>query len=112
METYLDFSIGSLLKFEEPNLNTNSDIFDFSFGTAAIICTVVIPLTYSIFLWKNKDQMDDKMFKQKWGSLYANIKIFTLDQRVTAIKILSWFLFRRLLTALNLVELRDQTVWI
>jgi len=76
METYLDFSIGSLLKFEEPNLNTYSDIFDFAFGIASIIIIIVMPFTYMICLCKHKDKMDDRSFKQKWGSLYAEFKTF------------------------------------
>ena len=45
LETSLDFGIGSLLKFEEPNLNTGSDIFDFSLTIGVLICLLVLPLT-------------------------------------------------------------------
>ena len=44
--------------------------------------------------------------------MYSELKTSTPSQRETAIKMFFWFLFRRILTALNLVELRNQTVWI
>ena len=56
--------------------------------------------------------MDDRRFKSKWGTLYEGLKTFTPEQRTTAIKMLCWFIFRRIVTALNLVELRNQTVWL
>ena len=45
METYLDFGLGTLLKFEEPNLDTGSDIFDFGFSIFSVICLLLLPLT-------------------------------------------------------------------
>jgi hypothetical protein len=44
--------------------------------------------------------------------LYSDLKTFTPGQRETAIKMFVWLLLRRIVTALNLVELRNQTVWI
>ncbi len=45
LETSLDFGIGTLLKFEEPNLNTTGDIFDLGLSIAAVILLLVLPLT-------------------------------------------------------------------
>jgi hypothetical protein len=36
--------------------------------------------------------------------------LFTLSSSI--IYMLAWFLLRRILTALNLVELRDQSIWL
>ena len=44
METSLDFGLGTLLKFEEPNLLTGSDIFDFGFSIVSLICLLLLPL--------------------------------------------------------------------
>ena len=45
METQLDFGLGTLLKFEEPNLETGSDIFDFGLSIVSVICLLLLPLT-------------------------------------------------------------------
>jgi hypothetical protein len=45
LETTLDFGIGTLLKFEEPNFNTGSDIFDFALSIVAVIFLLTLPLT-------------------------------------------------------------------
>jgi hypothetical protein len=45
LETSLDFGTGTLLKFEEPNLNTIGDIFDLGLSVAAVICLLALPLT-------------------------------------------------------------------
>ena len=44
-ETSLDYGIGTLLKFEEPNFNTTGDIFDLGLSIAAVICLLALPLT-------------------------------------------------------------------
>jgi hypothetical protein len=111
IETYLDFSYGTLLKFEEPNLITASDYFDFLLSILAVFSILGLPLTEIIFLCRQKKLMNDREFKKKWGTLYSGLKTFSPEQRITAIKMLFWFLFRRALTALNLVKLRDQTIW-
>ena len=45
LETTLDFCVGTLLKFEEPNFNTRSDIFDFALSNVAVIFLLALPLT-------------------------------------------------------------------
>jgi hypothetical protein len=45
LETTMDFGIGTLLKFEEPNFNTGSDIFDFALSIVAVIFLLPLPLT-------------------------------------------------------------------
>ncbi len=45
LETTLDFGIGILLKFEEPNFYTGSDIFDFVLSIIAVIFLLALPLT-------------------------------------------------------------------
>ena len=44
LETTLDFGVGTLLKFEEPNFNTGSDIFDFALSIVAVIFLLALPL--------------------------------------------------------------------
>jgi hypothetical protein len=44
LESSLDVALGTLLKFEEQNFATASDIFDFALGLLAIIYLVVLPL--------------------------------------------------------------------
>lgn len=112
LESSLDYALGTLLKFEEPYFNTASDLFDFSLGLVAITCLVVLPLVEIILLCNNLKRMDNRPFKLKWGQFYDGYKTYTVKQRKTSVKMLFWFLFRRILTALNLVELRNQTIWV
>ena len=44
LETTMDFGVGTLLKFEEPNFNTGSDIFDFALSIVAVIFLLALPL--------------------------------------------------------------------
>ena len=43
--TTMDFGVGTLLKFEEPNFNTGSDIFDFVLSIIAVIFLLALPFT-------------------------------------------------------------------
>ena len=63
METYLDFSFGTLLKFEEPNLITASDYFDFLLSILAAFSLLGLPLMEIIFLCKHKKLMNDSELK-------------------------------------------------
>lgn len=112
LESSLDYALGTLLKFEEPHFNTASDLFDFGVGLVAITCLVVLPLVEIILLCNNLKMMDTRPFKSKWGQFYDGYNTYTAKQRKTSVKMLFWFLFRRILTALNLVELRNQTIWL
>jgi hypothetical protein len=103
LESSLDYALGTLLKFEEPHFNTASDLFDFCLGLVAITCLVVLPLVEIILLCNNLKLMDTRHFKSKWGQFYDGYKTYSVKQRKTSVKMLFWFLFRRILTALNLV---------
>jgi hypothetical protein len=63
METYLDFSFGTLLKFEELNLITASDYFDFVLSILAVFSLLGLPLAAIIFLCNQKQLMNDREFK-------------------------------------------------
>jgi hypothetical protein len=51
-------------------------------------------------------------FKSKHGALYEGFTTDNADRRSASIKMAAWFLLRRFLTAVNVVYLRHQTVWI
>jgi hypothetical protein len=63
IETYLDFSFGTLLKFEEPNLITASDYFDFVLSILAVFSLLGLPLAEIIFLCKKKQLINGDDFK-------------------------------------------------
>ena len=44
--------------------------------------------------------------------MYAGFTTDNADRRIASMKMAAWFLLRRLLTAVNLVYLRHQTIWI
>ena len=111
-ETYLDWAIGSLLRLEQPKFVSPSDYFDFGLGCAGILITLVFPCYCFFFLKKNVNKLDNKDFKFKHGALYEGFTTDNAEKRSAGMKMAGWFLLRRFLTAINVVYLRHQTIWI
>ena len=112
VETYLDWAISSALRLEQPMYETGSDYFDLTLAIVGAIITLVLPFFVYFYLNKNINQLGDKYFKSKHGALYDGFTTENASRRSASIKMSTWFLIRRLLTAVNLVYLRDQTIWI
>jgi hypothetical protein len=56
--------------------------------------------------------LEKKEFKQKFGSFYSGFKTNS-ERKLTYCKyMMSWFLFRRLMTAVNLVQMRHETKFV
>jgi hypothetical protein len=103
VETYFDFAVGSQLRFEQPEFKTGSDYFDFVFATLGAAMVLGFPLFCFLFLKKNVNILDQEEFKSKYGALYNGYATYNSTKRDDCIKMSGWFLFRRLLTAVNLV---------
>jgi hypothetical protein len=63
-------------------------------------------------LSKNESKLDQKDFKQKFDSLYSGLATNSLLKRKKCMLMMSWFLFRRLITAINLVPMRHETKFV
>ena len=111
IQSYLDISVGSMLSSEQAELKTPSDIFDFGFTLVCMLGIFVFPILNFIFLHRNVDQLDKKEFKDKFGSLYNGCVTHSATKRQGVIKMSNWFLFRRFITAVNLVYVRNLTIW-
>ncbi len=111
-ETYLDWAIGSALRLEQPKFDTPSDYFDFGLGCAGILITLVFPCYCFFFLNKNSNKLNNKDFKSKHGALYEGFITDEAGKRSAGMKMAGWFLLRRFLTAVNVIYLRHQTIWI
>ena len=111
-ENYLDWAVGSALRLEQPKFVTPSDYFDFGLSSAGILITLVFPCYCFFFLKKNVNNLDNKDFKAKHGALYQGFTTDSPVKRSASLKMAVWFLLRRLLTAVNLIYLRHQTIWI
>jgi hypothetical protein len=74
---------------------------------AGILITLVLPCYCFFFLRKNVNLLDEKDFKSKHGALYSGLITKNAVKRQASIKMKSWYLLRRLLTAVNLVYLRN-----
>ena len=72
----------------------------------------MFPLTVYFFLRKNSNSLEDEEFKAKHGGLYDGFTIHTAEKRLASINMVGWFLFRRFLTGVNLVYLRNESIWI
>ncbi len=107
VETYLDWAIGTALRLEQPKFETPSDYFDFGMACAGILITLVPPCYCFFFLRKNVNLLDDKEFKSKHGALYNGFITKNAVKRQATIKMAAWYFLRRLLTAINLVYLRN-----
>jgi hypothetical protein len=112
VETYLDWAIGSALRLEQPKFDTPSDCFDFGMACVGILITLVFPCYCFFFLRRNINLLDDKDFKSKHGALYNGLITKNAVKRQASMKMAAWFLLRRFLTAVNLVYLRNETIWI
>jgi hypothetical protein len=112
IETYLDWATGSALRLEEPKFRTPSDFFDFGLACVGILMTLILPCYCFFFLKRNVNYLDEKEFKSKHGALYEGFITDNALKRKSTIKMTPWFLLRRLLTAVNLVYLRNDTIWI
>ena len=62
-----------------------------------------------LLLCKNESKLDQKVFKQKFGSFYSGLATNSSLKRKYCMLMMSWFLFRRLMTAINLVPVRHET---
>ncbi len=76
------------------------------------IITLAFPFYCIFLLSRNINLLDNEEFRSKHGSLYQGFRIDNALKRKAAIIMVGWFLFRRFLTAVNLIYLRDQTIWI
>ncbi len=112
VETYLDWVIGSALRLEQPKFDTPSDCFDFGIACVGFLISLVLPCYCFFFLRKNVNLLGEKNFKSKHGALYNGLITTNAVKRQKSIKMAAWFLLRRFLTAVNLVYLRNETIWI
>jgi hypothetical protein len=71
------------------------------------LITLALPFYCFFFLKRNIDHLDEEEFKSKHGSLYDGFITDNSLKRKDTINMVGWFLFRRFLTAVNLVYLRD-----
>jgi len=112
MESYCDMSIGVMLSWREPNTLTLSDAFDFVLTCFVSLIVVWGPITAYFLLRKNANNLDGQRFQLTYGTLTEGY--FTtgiLGCQATRYMII-WFLLRRLLTAVSVVYLGDQSpVW-
>ena len=111
-ENYLDWAVGSALRLEQPKFVTPSDYFDFGLSCAGILITLVFPCYCFFILKKNVNNLDKKDFKSKHGALYERFITGNAVRRSVSLKMAVWFFLRRLLNAVNVVYLRNQTIWI
>jgi hypothetical protein len=56
--------------------------------------------------------LDQREFKQKFGCFYDGLATNSKLKRKHCMLMMSWFLFRRLLTAINLVPMRQQAQYV
>jgi hypothetical protein len=112
VETYLDWAIGSALRLEEPKFETPSDYFDFGLACVGILITLVLPCYCFFFLKRNVNLLDDEDFKSRHGAFYEGFITDNALKRQASMQMPAWFLLRRFLTAVNLLYLRNQTIWI
>ena len=61
---------------------------------------------------KNESKLDQKDFKQKFVSFYSGLATNSKLKRKKCMLMMSWFLCRRLITAINLVPMRLQTKFV
>ena len=112
IETYLDWAIGSALRIEEPKYETPSDYFDLGLACIGIMITLVLPFHCFFFLRKNVNYLDEDEFKSRHGALYEGLMVDDEFKQQATRKMMPWFLVRRFLTAVNIIYLRNNTIWI
>ena len=81
-------------------------------GCVGIIITLVFPFYVFFFLRKNIAHLENEELRTKHGSLYEGFTIHNAEKRQASINMVGWFLLRRFLTGVNLVYLRNATIWI
>ena len=69
----MSFTVGILLRFEEPKFVTVSDYYDFALACVFCLVVILLPLISYLLLYKNESKLDQKEFKQKFGSFYSGL---------------------------------------
>jgi hypothetical protein len=76
------------------------------------VVVVFLPILSYLIMVTNLPILDEKAFKQKFGSFCSGYATHNEAKRNNCKFLMSWFLVRRLLTAVNLVSMRNQTVYV
>jgi hypothetical protein len=85
---------------------TSSDQCDFVFTIILGPVSLAFPVFCYFFLKHNISLLQEEQFEEKYGSLYESLTVTTDPKRSDAIKATTWFIVRRLLTAISIVPLR------
>jgi hypothetical protein len=64
---------------------------------------LAFPLACFLFLRKNVGILEQEEFRSKYGGLYEGYATHNAVKRDACVKMMAWFLLRRLLTSFNLV---------
>lgn len=112
IQSYFDFCVGCLLSITEPKYVIWGDTLDMILTYLGIIFILGFPIFVYFFLDYNENILGEKRMIKKCGSLLEGYKINLLEQRRNSKKALTTFLVRRFLLSLNLVLLRNQTIWL
>jgi hypothetical protein len=61
------------LRFEQPKFLTVSDIYDFALACVFCLIVILLPFISYLLLFKNESKLEQKKFKQKFGSFYSGL---------------------------------------
>ena len=72
----------------------------------SLVIAVVFPICATIFLFRNKDNLDEERFEMMYGPLYKNLKTFKRSSKFNLLW-LTFFLLKRLILVIITVTLRQ-----
>ena len=103
IEGYIIVVLCALINFKSLNWEDTWESFNSALSIATIFFLVAFPLRIAYLLWVNKSQLENRAFKRKYESTYAEMKTDSIDDGL--ILYISYYYIRRLLLAATAVML-------
>ena len=69
---------------------------------ASLIILVTFPVFSTIFLFKNKEQLQDEEFKAKYGNLYSNLRTLIKSNKMNILWLTFFFVKRAIIVVVTL----------
>ena len=70
---------------------------------ASLIILVVFPIFSTVFLFKNKEQLQDEEFMAKYGNLYSNLRTLSKSNKMNILWLTLFFVKRAIIVVVTLV---------
>lgn len=88
------------------SFNNSEDTINFVGGLVTIVILILFPIMSHRFLLKNKKKLGDKEFREKYSSLYTNVRY----ENSTSLRFTLYFCLRRLAFAFAIIAVKDSLV--